>query len=69
VQPGENQLEIAVTNVWNNRIVGDLRDPSQPAIARTNLKSKFNPASPLLPSGLLGPVTLRSRILASVPLE
>jgi hypothetical protein len=55
---GENQLEIAVTNLWNNRIVGDLRKDSNGTFARTNLKSKFRPETPLLPSGLIGPVTL-----------
>jgi hypothetical protein len=59
VRPGTNQLEIAVTNLWNNRIVGDLKRPDQAPIARTNLTRKFKPNSPLLPSGLLGPVTLR----------
>lgn len=27
--PGENQLEIAVTNQWNNRLIGDERYPEQ----------------------------------------
>jgi hypothetical protein len=68
VQAGENQLEISVTNLWNNRLVGDLQDPSQAAITRTNLKDRFTAASPLLPSGLLGPVTLRFPVAATIPL-
>jgi hypothetical protein len=58
LKTGENQLEIAVTNLWNNRIVGDLQPDSNGVFTRTNIKSKFHPQSPLLPSGLLGPVTL-----------
>jgi hypothetical protein len=58
LKAGKNQLEIAVTNLWNNRIVGDLRPDSNGTFTRTNLKSKFRPESPLLPSGLIGPVTL-----------
>jgi hypothetical protein len=68
VQAGENQLEISVTNLWNNRLVGDLQDPSQAAITRTNLKDRFTAASPLLPSGLLGPVTLRFPVATTIPL-
>ena len=52
VRQGENQLEITVVNTWNNRIVGDLRSASVRPITRTNLVNKFNPNSPLLPSGL-----------------
>jgi hypothetical protein len=69
VRPGENVLEIAVTNLWNNRLVGDQRDDSGPPVTRTNLKSKFTANSPLLASGLLGPVKLRTHILATAPLE
>lgn len=58
LKAGENELEIAVTNLWNNRIVGDLRKDSNGTFARTNLKSKFRAGSPLLPSGLIGPVKL-----------
>jgi len=58
LKKGENRLEIAVTNLWNNRIVGDLRPDSNGTFARTNLKSKFRPGTPLLPSGLIGPVKL-----------
>ena len=59
VQPGVNTLEIEVTNVWNNRLIGDQNSAPEDRITRTNMSAKFNPKSPLLPSGLLGPVTLR----------
>ena len=69
VKPGENLLEIAVANLWNNRIVGDLKHPDKPPVARTNLKNKFNAKSPLLPSGLLGPVTLRFPVTTTATIQ
>ena len=69
VRPGENQLEIAVTNLWNNRVVGDLKNPDQPPVTRTNIKNKFNPKSPLLPSGLLGPVNLRFPVTTTARIQ
>jgi hypothetical protein len=58
-QAGENQLEISVTNTWNNRLVGDRSPDSGERVTRTNLSGKFSASSPLLPSGLIGPVMLR----------
>lgn len=58
LKTGANELEISVTNLWNNRIVGDLQSDKDEDITRTNLTSKFTAQSPLLPSGLIGPVTL-----------
>jgi hypothetical protein len=63
---GPNRLEIAVTNLWNNRIVGDHRDGTKNGYTRTNLKAKFNKESPLLPSGLLGPVALRPAVTVNI---
>ena len=56
---GRNELEIKVINLWPNRIIGDL----QPDTVRkwTYTASNWYTAdSPLLPSGLLGPVTVSS---------
>lgn len=56
LKPGRNELEIAVTNLWPNRLIGD-RQPGAQAVAFTS----FNPYtadSKLLTSGLLGPVSL-----------
>lgn len=69
VRQGENQLEITVVNTWNNRIVGDLRSASERPITRTNLVNKFNANSPLLPSGLLGPVSLKFPVEATCELK
>jgi hypothetical protein len=52
-----NELEIEVTNLWPNRLIGDARLPEGQRITSTNI-TKFNAGSPLLPSGLLGPVQL-----------
>lgn len=60
VRPGANRLEIAITNQWNNRLVGDAQAGVQNRITHTNLASKFQAKSPLLPSGLLGPVAIKA---------
>jgi hypothetical protein len=67
LRPGANHLEVKVTNLWHNRIVGDLRFPEAGVFARTNLKHKFSADMDLLPSGLLGPVVLRPSVEVDVP--
>jgi hypothetical protein len=55
VRVGSTRVEIAVTNLWVNRIVGD----QQPGASRKYTFSSmafYKADSPLLPSGLLGPV-------------
>lgn len=59
VQPGKNEITIDVVNSWNNRLVGDSILKPEERITRTNLANKFNPKSPLLPSGLIGPVVIK----------
>ena len=54
---GSNELEIAVTNLWPNRLIGDQRLPPEQRHTHTNI-TKFTADSPLMPSGLLGPVSL-----------
>ena len=54
---GSHKLEVKVTNVWNNRLVGDQFLPEKERVTRTNVQVK-DKNSPLVPSGLLGPVTL-----------
>ncbi len=98
VRPGQNLLEVDITNLWPNRMIGDELEPddlewSEPLIYEyapgkpragcyltsnpdwlrngTERPSKgrktvgcfkfFTADSPLLPSGLLGPVTLQKR--------
>ena len=79
---GNNDLEIRVSNLWQNRMVGDEQLPSDPLRAGTGWKAwpqwllegkpdpsgrftfssymPFTKDSPLLESGLLGPVKLRT---------
>jgi len=55
LKPGANTVEIRVTNLWVNRLIGD-RQPGVP-VKYTFTRPEFYKAdSPLLPSGLLGPV-------------
>ena len=57
--PGRNQIVVQVTNLWVNRLIGDQQPWSMKKYAFTD----FNPYkadSPLLPSGMLGPVHLLS---------
>lgn len=54
---GPNELAIAVTNLWPNRLIGDQKLPPEERIGVTNI-AKFKKASPLLESGLIGPVQI-----------
>ena len=58
VQPTDNKLQIDVVNLWPNRLIGDAALPPEKRLTVTNV-AKFKKDSPLLESGLLGPVTLR----------
>ncbi len=86
LQPGENQIEIRVTNLWVNRMIGDeyfpeemiwTRNrgvllpkewpewlkageprPASPRITWTTRGKTYTKNSPLLLSGLLGPIKL-----------
>ena len=58
---GTNKLEISVVNLWPNRLIGDAAPNSTPHFTVTNTH-KFNADTPLLPSGLLGPVTLEREV-------
>jgi hypothetical protein len=54
---GTNSIELQVTNLWPNRIIGDLQPGVTTPITRTNIR-KYTAQSPLLASGLIGPVSL-----------
>ncbi len=56
---GENLLEVDVINAWNNRLVGDLALPADKRRTFIPL-STVSANAPLLPAGLLGPVTLQA---------
>ena len=53
---GKNELRIEVINLWPNRLIGDAALPPEKRLTITNIPFKKEAA--LLPSGLLGPVTL-----------
>jgi hypothetical protein len=57
VKPAGNTLEIEVVNFWPNRVIGDQSLPPEKRYTRTNIR-KFTKDSPLVESGLLGPVQL-----------
>ena len=57
LRPAGNVLEVRVTNLWKNRLVGDAALPPELRVAQTP-RNPFAPSAPLLPSGLLGPVRL-----------
>ena len=58
MKTGENTLEVKVTNLWVNRLIGDMQAG---AIKVTYTTMPFYQAnSPLLPSGLMGPVQILS---------
>ena len=56
LKTGKNELTIAVVNAWVNRLIGD-EQPGATKFTFADVKP-YKANSPLLPSGLLGPVTL-----------
>ena len=56
LKPGRNELTIRVTNAWVNRLIGD-QQPGATKYTFADVKP-YRATSPLLPSGLLGPVTI-----------
>lgn len=55
LKEGENIIEVNVTNLWVNRMIGDRQGGERPV---TNVRRFYNAGDKLLPSGLLGPVKL-----------
>ena len=64
LKPGENQLEIKVTNQWTNRIAGDRSLPAEKKVLGPNesVMSRFIRSAPPAESGLIGPVRIISEI-------
>jgi len=63
VKAGTNRLVVEVANTWSNRLVGDAQSPEGPKFCRTNIDRSLTwqipwKDTPLLDSGLLGPVRL-----------
>jgi hypothetical protein len=59
LKPGSNQFEIKVTDLWVNRLIGDQQPWALKKYAFTDI-APYKADSPLLPSGLLGPIHLES---------
>jgi hypothetical protein len=57
LKEGENLLEVKVTNLWVNRLIGDQQPGNMKKITYTT-RAFFQANSHLLPSGLLGPVKI-----------
>lgn len=60
LQKGENHLQVEVTNLWPNRLIGDSKLSVEKRLTRTNI-NKFEAADAenlMRVSGLLGPVHL-----------
>ncbi len=55
---GENTIEIEVVNVWRNRLTGDKSLPEAERTTWVNVDG-ITPKEALIPSGLLGPVTIQ----------
>lgn len=59
VKAGKNQVDVEVTNLWHNRLVGDAGKEGTQRTTRTNIQNRYRKNMPLLPSGLIGPVFFR----------
>jgi (4-O-methyl)-D-glucuronate---lignin esterase len=59
LKPGSNTVTIAVTNAWVNRLIGDQQPDMKTKITYADVKP-YRANSPLLASGLLGPVRVLS---------
>ncbi len=61
LKPGANKLEIKVTNLWVNRLIGDQQPGVTNKITYTTMPF-YQANSPLLPSGLMGPLQILSTV-------
>jgi alpha-L-rhamnosidase len=57
MKPGANEVTIAVTNAWVNRLIGD-QQPNADKKYTFTVIHPYKADSPLLASGLLGPVSI-----------
>ena len=64
--PDRNTLEISVANLWPNRMIADAALPTGERLTWSSYEP-FTKDTPLLTSGLLGPVTISTAV--SVALE
>jgi hypothetical protein len=60
LKPGANEISIRVTNAWVNRLIGDQQADATTKYTFADVKP-YKANSPLLPSGLIGPVEIVSQ--------
>jgi hypothetical protein len=68
VKPGVNALRIEVVNTWSNRIIGDINSEKKYTYTNLNVRGSREllwTQTPLVPSGLLGPVKIE--VLETIP--
>ena len=63
LKPGANKVTIKVTNAWVNRLIGDQQPNATTKYTFTDV-TPYHADSPLLASGLLGPVKISSVAMA-----
>jgi hypothetical protein len=56
---GKNNIEVKVTNLWINRLIGDSRPDVTEPVTWSQYKM-YKPTSLMSPSGLMGPVKIVS---------
>jgi hypothetical protein len=66
LRAGRNTLEIRVANLWPNRMIGDAALPEAERFTWSSYEP-FDKDSPLLKSGLLGPVNLSTARILTLP--
>ncbi len=57
LRPGANDLQVEVTNLWVNRLIGDRQANAEPKYT-FSVPALYKADSELLPSGLIGPVAI-----------
>jgi hypothetical protein len=57
LKPGANEVSVKVINAWVNRLIGE-KQPDATMKYTFSTWNTYKPDTPLLPSGLLGPVTI-----------
>jgi hypothetical protein len=61
VKAGDNKIEIRSVNLWVNRLIGDAQPGTENKITLTT-RNFYRDDSPLVPSGLIGPVRILQNI-------
>jgi hypothetical protein len=65
LKDGRNAIQLEVTNLWPNRIIGDAQPSATHSYTHTNIR-KYTAKSPLLASGLIGPVAIETEPVTTI---